>query len=303
MDAGYKSGPQFIIVGAAKSGTTSIFKYLNQHPEIFIPAIKECRFFSQLPRNQRGWGAERFPNGGIREPRQYLELYEKNREQTCGDVSNDYLYYYHPSIENIKKLLGDKVKIIIILRNPVDRAYSNFLHHVREGWEQGSFEKALEFEKARCEQKWAWPYHYKQVGLYYRQVKAYLENFKDVRVYLFEDLNHNLRQLMQDIFLFLKVDSRFEPEISKKYNVSGFPRSKLVQQLIQNRSRFNKLIKPVYEIIPKAVRMSINQGIKSLNLKKIPMEPSARSYLKEYFRQDIKQLNSIIANDISHWLQ
>ena len=91
--------PNFLVVGSAKSGTTSLFNYLTQHSDIYIPEVKECRFFSQLPKNYKGLGAEFFPNSGITDERDYFELFSGHEDKVCGDISNDYLYYYEKSIE------------------------------------------------------------------------------------------------------------------------------------------------------------------------------------------------------------
>ena len=90
--------PNFLVVGAAKSGTTSLFNYLIQHSDIYIPAVKECRFFSQLPKNFKGLGAEFFPNSGLTDERDYFKLFSGHETRVCGDISNDYLYYYEKRI-------------------------------------------------------------------------------------------------------------------------------------------------------------------------------------------------------------
>ena len=89
------------MVGAAKSGTTSLFNYLTKHSDIYIPEVKECRFFSQLPKNYKGLGAEFFANNGITDERDYFKLFSGHENKVCGDISNDYLYYYENSIQNI----------------------------------------------------------------------------------------------------------------------------------------------------------------------------------------------------------
>ncbi len=225
--------PGFLIVGAAKCGTTSLFHYLNEHPKIFIPEIKECRYFSQLGNDHQGLGAEYFVNTGISDENGYLELFKNQKDKLCGDISNDYLYYYERSIPNIKKLLGEDVKIIIILRNPVDRAYSNYMHSVRDGWEDSSFEEAIIKEPLRIQKNWAWPYHYVNVGRYFKQVKSYLDNFKNVKIYLFEDLK-NKQEFMNSLFSFLKLEPISYGKERKEYNISGYPKNKLFHSVITN---------------------------------------------------------------------
>ena len=213
--------PNFLVVGAAKSGTTSLFNYLTQHSDIYIPEVKECRFFSQLPKNYKGLGAEFFPNSGITDERVYFKLFCEHEDKVCGDMSNDYLYYYEKSIKNIKKYLGNEIKIVIVLRNPIDRAYSNYMHHIRDGWENISFEQALDDENRRIEENWGWSYHYVKTGMYYYQVKAYLDNFRQTKIYFFEELKFK-DSLLKDLYAFLEVRFTKELKDNKEYNVSGY---------------------------------------------------------------------------------
>jgi len=149
-----KRAPNFIVVGAAKSGTTSLFHYLNQHPDVFIPDKKECRFFSQMPGGFKGPGDEHVNETIIRTYSEYLELFKEAKSETAlGDVSPDYMFYYQNSIKNIKETLG-QVKIIIVLRNPVFRAFSQYMHFRRDGRENLSFEEALTQEESRQNQGW-----------------------------------------------------------------------------------------------------------------------------------------------------
>lgn len=296
--------PNFLIVGAAKSGTTSLFNYLNQHPDIFIPSRKECRFFSEMPRNFIGGGSAEYQNDTIQSIEEYKELFKEGKYvKAKGDISNDYLFYYDRSISNIKKYLGNEVKIIVILRNPIDRAYSNYLHHVREGWENLSFEEALEKEGERKSNNWAWPFLYKEVGLYYKQVKAYMESFAHVQVYLYEELA-NMPKILSTIFQFIEVENIDISNISNRYNISGYPKSKIVHCFMTRKNLFKKIIKPAYNfLIPGEQRKRFSAYIKNSNLKKTPMKYDTREHLTSYFKDDIMKLNSLIEKDCTSWLQ
>ena len=293
--------PNFLVVGAAKSGTTSLFNYLNQHPQIFIPAIKECRFFSQMPRNQKGLGAEKFQNEGIRDWEEYQRLFQGRKESRLGDISNDYLYFYQKSIQNIKAYLGSDVKIIISLRNPIDRAYSNYLHAIREGWENLSFEEAIKAEQTRIAQGWAWPYHYVKVGLYYRQVKSYLSSFKDVKIFLFEDFK-DTKLLLDNVVEFLEVPP-FNFSTDKLYNVSGYPKSKLLHKFLLKDFLIKRIISfLIFKTFSEDVRKRLRAKILEKNLKKEPMRPETRRYLREVYKDDILKLQELIGRDLTSWL-
>lgn len=298
-----KNKPNFLVVGAAKSGTTSLFHYLNQHPDIYIPEVKECRFFSQLPKDFNGLGAEFFPNSGITDEKVYFDLFQGHEDKVCGDISNDYLYYYKESVRNIKKYLGDEVKIIIILRNPIDRAYSNYMHAVRDGWENLTFEESIIEETYRIQANWGWPYHYIQVGFYYQQVKAYLDNFLNVRVYLFEDLK-NKDEFLNDLYEFLNVKKIQGTEEDKVFNISGYPKNKFIHRLLIKDSVARKVLKPfVKAFFSKEKIQQIMTNLKNKNLEKKELNFKTRLYLEKLYREDIKKLSLLIKRDLSRWIK
>jgi len=280
-----------------------LFHYLNKHPNIYIPEVKECRFFSQLPKNFNGLGAEFFPNSGITDEKEYFELFRGYEDKFCGDISNDYLYYYEESIKNIKKYLDDDVKIIIILRNPIDRAYSNYMHHIRDGWENVNFEKALEEEEKRIQDNWGWSYHYVKTGMYYEQVKAYLKNFTNVKVYLFEEIK-NKEFFLNDLYTFLNVSKVENSEDSKEYNVSGYPKNKFIHNFLNNDNILKSIIKPMVKIfISKEKRQKLVSNMKNNNLEKRAMKLETREKLKNIFKEDIEKLSKLLNKDLSHWLK
>lgn len=295
------SKPDFLIVGAAKSGTTSLYRYLNNHPEIHIPDVKECRFFSQLPKNFNGLGAEFFVNEGITDEKIYFNLFDKSK--ICGDISNDYLYYHNESIKNIKKYVGSDIKIIIVLRNPVERAYSNFMHHVRDGWESKNFEDALLSEKKRIEENWGWSYHYFNTGLYYNQVKDYVDNFTNVKILLFEDLKD--QKNLDAIFKFLEL-KKINLDFSKeKYNASGLPKFLFIQRVFNNKKIlkfFSKLLKPVTSKKIRKKLLDFRLFLVNNNLKKTNMNLATRKMLVSRYYIEIKKLESLINRDLSSWL-
>jgi hypothetical protein len=294
-----KAKPNFLIVGAAKSGTTSLFHYLNQHPDIYIPEVKECRFFSQLPKNFNGLGAEFFPNSGITDAKEYFGLFEGYESQVCGDISNDYLYYHEESIVNIKKYLGDGVKILIILRNPIDRAYSNYMHAIRDDWENLTFEESIIQESSRIKENWGWPYHYVKTGFYYNQVKAYVDNFKNIKIYLYDELKDS-ENFIDSIFKFLNVKKINIENKKEIFNASGYPKNKIIHKLINNDSALKRLIKPIAKKILNRNSLKI---IKNNNLKRMPLNLKTRQYLQGVYIEDIEKLSNLIDRDLTNWIK
>ncbi|WP_115719139.1 sulfotransferase family protein [Gallaecimonas mangrovi] len=293
----------FIVAGAAKSGTTSIFQYLNSHPDIFIPDVKECRYFSKLNKDFKGLGAEFFANEGITDDDEYQSLFQNHQDKKCGDISNDYLYYHKESIANIKKTVGDSVKIIIILRNPIERAFSNYMHHIRDGWENLSFKDALIREDERIKDNWGWSYHYKSVGLYSEQVKDYLKNFENVKICLFEDLR-NRHVFIKDICHFIGIDEDEVDLDMKEFNRSGRPKSKAVMRFSEGKGFLASIIKPFIRLfLPKNIRENIAGKIKDVNLSKEYISLEDKTFLIDFYREDIKNLEGVIKRDLSAWLK
>lgn len=300
--------PNFLIAGTAKSGTTALHYYLQQHPEIYMPTRrKELRFFSEMSGQYNGVGDEIYRTPIAKSFDDYLTYYEEvKREKRIGESSPDYLFHYGKSIENIKKYLGDP-KIIIILRNPTARAYSHYLMYVRDERETLSFEEALAQEEQRKRENWEWGWLYKEVGLYYSQVKAYIDNFSDVRVYKFEDLKNNSASLLGDLYSFLEVDTSFIPRnLQVQYNVSGIPKRKYIQNFLKKPNTVTSILKPMLnyclpETTKEFMKNSIH-NIKRRNMIKIEMSLNEKNFLNEYYKEDVNKLRKLINDDLPDWL-
>lgn len=141
--------PNFLIVGASKSGTSSIYHYLKQHPDIFFSnKQKEGRYFSKMEGDFQDPGDSKIDATITKNLEQYQLLFDAYKnEKAIGDISPEYLYFYEKAIPQIKKDLGDIAKIIIILRSPVERAFSGFTHLKRDNRESLTFEEGLSLEK------------------------------------------------------------------------------------------------------------------------------------------------------------
>ncbi|MEP9410017.1 MAG: sulfotransferase [Candidatus Brocadia sp.] len=294
--------PNFLIVGAAKSGTTSLYYYLNQHPEVYMSPIKEPGFFIaqflELPPKRRSQIIENFDD--------YKKLFKNVRdEKAIGEATPAYLYYYENTIRYILDYLGD-VKIIIILRNPVDRAFSDYQMRVRNSGERLSFEDALLAEDKRKNMALTYGcgWHYKSVGFYYNQVKAYMENFSQVRVYLYDELLANPSVLMKDVYAFLSVDTSFPLNTDVQYNVGGVPKNKFVHNILVNlRLLKSPLMRLAKVFFPDTKMQVFLENFRKRNLEKIKMKPETREYLVNLYRDDILKLQGLINKDLSHWLQ
>src|SRR5437764_4019648 len=225
--------PNFFIVGAARSGTTSLDRYLSQHPQIFITPRKEVHFFAadQFPRT--GPGDEGLNRRVIKDGDQYAQLFAGVAgEKAIGESSVFYLCF-PGTAERIAQAVPD-AKIIVLLREPVDRAYSSYMHLVRDGREHLGFEEGLSHEGERRQKGFEPMWWYKELGLYYKQVKRYLDVFgtQRVKVVLYDEFCLNTVQVVRDVFAFLGVKEDVIIDTSVRYNVAGVPKSRRLYTLL-----------------------------------------------------------------------
>jgi hypothetical protein len=290
--------PNFLIVGAAKAGTTFLYYLLQQHPEVFMPErTKEPSFFVH--------------NFAFSSWDRYLDLFEGGRgKKAIGEASTAYLTAPE-SPQWINEKLED-VRIIILLRDPVERAYSLYSWMVMEGWEWApTFERALLEEEKRLpdqfpRKKWQrgffWNYMYFRSGLYFEQVKRYIDTFgrERVGVYLFEDLVAQPARTYADVCQFLGISDQFEPDFSAK-NISRFPRSIQVQYFLRGLQLSTKKL-PVRAqyIARKCLYPLIDLNVKWGDKKRLPSQ--VRKQLQEAYREDIHKLSKLIGRDLSLWL-
>jgi hypothetical protein len=295
--------PNFLIIGAAKSGTTALYEYLKQHPQIYLSPVKEPEFFSfegeQL--NYGGPGVT-INASSITNLEAYQRLFQQASEQQMARGEASALSLYIPKAAGRIKHYVPNAKLIAILRNPVDRAYASFTHLIRDGREPiTDFAQALAAEKQRIEQNWGFLWRYQDLGFYFRQLKPYFDTFDpaQIKVYLYDDFCSNPWEIMLDIFEFLEVDKSFIPDMSDKPNISGIPRNQALQVFLNQPNPIKTALKPL--IPTKFYQKAINKIMK-YNLSKPSLEPKIREQLILVFKQDILQLQSLISRDLSNWL-
>ena len=297
--------PNFLIIGAGKSGTTSLYQYLQQHPNIYMSPHKEPRFFAFEGEsiNFQGPG-DLTRTKFFTDIETYCTLFQGvSNEAAIGEASVCYLHIPKAS-ERIQHYLPN-VKLIVILRNPVERAYSNFLQLVRAGLEPISdFAQAMSAEEERIRNNWSYRWHYRQKGFYYVHLKRYFDKFDSgqIKIYLYEDFNADSISIVQDIFQFLEVEDTFIPNTSQKHNVSGIPKNKTLDKLIRYSNGTKNILKPL--LPSKQLRQRIKTSLISLNFGKKPqLQPEVRRQFIEDYREDILRLQDLIQRDLSHWLK
>lgn len=297
--------PNFLIIGAAKSGTTALHSYLAQHPQVFMPSTKETNFFAFEGQslNFNGKLASGYRQGIVTTLTDYSAQFDAVTTETAiGEACPSYLYST-AAPERIQHYVPH-AKLIAILRNPVDRAYSNFLHHIRDRLETcQQFPEALAIESDRINDNWWWGFHYTQVGLYSAQIERYLSCFdrSQIKIYLYEDLQEKPDAVMKELFAFLDVDSDFELEMSARPNATGISQNQALDYLIKESNP----LKSVYQaILPASLRRGLTERIQALNPKVKPnLSRELRVSLVDTFRNDIVALERLLDRDLSAWLE
>lgn len=299
--------PNFLIIGAAKSGTSALYRYLGQHPQIYMSARKEPHFFSFNSRTKFTQGPGDTIPLAITEFSEYCSLFEGVTDETViGEASPTYLYV-PGTAERISKTLPD-VKMIAILRQPVERAYSAYMHVVRDGREPVSdFCKAIYEEERRIEDNWGPIWHYINGGFYYKQLMRYFSLFSDsqVKVILYDDFKENALKTIKGVFDFVGVESNFSPDVSVKPNVSGFPKSMFFHKLIHNTFMKDNPIKWISRLfIPEELRWRFTTMIRNKNLVKKPLSNNLKRRLtKRFYYEEIMRLQDLLDRDLSAWLE
>lgn len=232
----------------------------------------------------------------------YVRLFEgAENSPAVGESSADTLYFYQGTIPVIKQYLGDP-KIIIMLRNPVKRAFSSYQHLVRDLREELSFEEGLKEEPNRIKNNWELIYHYTAASMYADSVNAFLENFSNVKVILNEDLEKTPQLVLRDIFRFLGIDPNCDVNTDIRYNVSGKPKSQWLHQFFFEGNMARKLARPIVRrLFSPETRIRISQKIQQKNLTRLTINPETKSRLQLFFEEDVRRLEGILQRDLSVW--
>lgn len=300
--------PNFLIIGASKCGTTSMYHYLDQHPSIYMSPLKETNFFSfegEEPafsaRSDEALNALQYKI--ITDIESYRALFDGVRGETAvGEASPGYIFYPRAP-ERIHHYLPG-VRLIAILRDQAERAYSKFWFCRRDGHElETDFLRAFHDEENRIRKNWHPIWQYKTRCLYYPGLKRYFDTFdrEQIRVYLYEDFKADTIGVMGDIFRFIGVGDSFVPDTSIIHHKSGEPRIKAVHNFLARPSALKSAIKP---LIPDGIRRRAACAVMNKNISAKPaLSKEARREVVDFFREDIEKVQELIGHDLSAWLR
>ncbi len=295
--------PNFLIVGPTKCGTTSFSIYINQHPDVFIPRLKEPHFFSNkvasLPLG--GPGSDKVEASYIKTFGDYKELYSGRTEKALGDATADTIYYKDRIVPVIKEHIGDP-KIIIILRDPVKRAFSAYQHLIRDRRESLTFEEALEQEEQRISENYDPLFHYRSCSMYADAVKVFRQSFTDVLVLFTSDLYEQPDETFRTVFEFLGVDPDFKVDSGQRHNISGKPKNQAINDFVSKESKLRSLLRPLIRLFTtEAMRKKVVYNIQKKNLQRLEMLPETESRLRKYFSEDIEALEKELDVELGEW--
>ena len=303
---GSRRNPNFFIVGTAKAGTTSLYEHLGRHPEVFISPMKEPQylaledgvFIASNGHKNTAQSIRSYPPV-VQTEEQYNALFaEVSSEKAVGEASTLYLYS-KLAPQRIARRYPD-AKIIIILRDPLDRAYSQFLHHVRDGHETTKdFWKAFSNEEERLDRGPFW--HYRRMGLYYAQVRQYVERFDNDQVHIvrFEEIKQNMSAVLRELFCFLEINDSIEETSVSVRNKTGMPRSRWLNYLLFLARRY-PLLRRFTHLIPDVFRRQI-RAFRNRNLYKPELNEEVRARCASTFLEDIERLETLIGRSFSGW--
>jgi hypothetical protein len=298
--------PNFLIIGAAKSGTTSLYYYLKQHPQIYMSPVKEPSFFAFEGTKPEFYGPWKrwASHNAVTDIDSYRALFRGVAdEMAIGEASP--IYLVHPRApERIKHYIPD-AKLIGILRNPVDRAYSAHLMRVLYTGESLDFLQVVRQRRGIRGPQWP-----KQpiidVGFYYAHLKRYFDMFDraQIRVYLHEALRTVPLSVLQDIARFLGVDDSFVPDLSVQHMAGGVPRSPLWGAVLIVLDRAKRMLRLFIPASLQQRGVNYFNHLRRRGLAKAPrLEPAVRRELLQVYKEDILKLQDLIQCDLSAWLQ
>lgn len=279
----------FLVIGAQKAATTSLHQYLSEHPAIYVPPEKEVMFFSSRERYARGmqWYV-----------REHFSAARDN--QAWGEVSPHYMCY--PETPQRIAALAPTVKLIALLRNPIDRAYSHYRMSVRRGLENRAFEEAVRdsvYRECRSDADVQENFDYVQFSRYGTILSRYLKHFagQQIRVYFTENLSARPREVLADVFRFLGVDNSFVPgNLRVRYHVGGERRFAWLGFLVPS----GLVQRIALSVLPRSVGRYLNFWLEQWSVLPVTDEgppERVRAELREHLRSEVALLRELFACD------
>ena len=306
--------PNFFVIAPPRSGTTSLHHLLDQHPQIYMCPIKETHFFN-LEGEQFLWKEpdakkikrlkrDRAYQAKVTHIETYRSLFEGvSDEIAIGEACPTY-FRSPKAAERIRHYVPN-AKLIVILRNPVDRAYSAYIARAASyNWLPDGFAHIPRTTRSEGIEKVDVQRAFVSIGFYSAHLKRYFDTFDraQIKVYLYRDLTSDPAGTLRGIYRFLHVDETFRPDMSVRYGATGIPRSKFLHRVIKRVTSPGPVKTFLRPFVPLSLRRFLSE-IRNKNLVKPPLDPEIRQEWIMLYREDILQLQDLIQRDLSEWLE
>ncbi len=301
--------PDFLVIGAGKSGTTSLDNYLRQHPQVFMPPIKEPNFYGFELYSEKDFLSDpeelEYFKCSITDKSEYLNLFKGVEKSFMkGEVSNTYMYHDNACFQ-IKKYIPH-VKLIAILRQPAERLYSRFLHLVRESrMPTNSFSDCLQEGNI-----WWKRNDLVQEGFYFKHLSKFYDHFpkSQLKVILYEDFRKDPHKQLSEVYSYLGLANDFQPDMSVSFNKSGFIKNKFYDNIF---GQTGLVTKTAQAIIPSKMYLQLKHSqmlhrilnnVRQRNLHRPHLDEGLKDNVTSLYTEDIQSLSALIGKDLKHWL-
>lgn len=307
-------GTDFFVIGVVKGGTTSLYDYLNQHPEIYLPPIKEINHFSDKDIDHASFlpgyaqdvdlDLERYFDKGmpemihiahVRSEKDYARLYSPaGPEQIKGDISNSYMIC--PSSAGAIHSYNPNARIIVVLRNPIRRVWSQYLMNLREAkTNREDLLSELESDSKAVKTGWGANHQYLELGKYAEQLQRYYELFsaEQIHVVLFEEYVTGPQAELGKICKFLGVHEVFQFDTESKKNAASLPRNKALNQALVQSG----IMSGAKKLVPRRFRQGLAKVLYSD--KDLPeMSAEESDHLRSYYAEEVQKTGHLIKRDL-----
>lgn len=307
MDASAPAGPDFLVIGAAKSGTTALDEFLRRHPDARLPSVREPNHFAFVDdppdlRDHRGRPAA-LTRTTITDPAAYRRAFPSPGPHTrAGETSPAYLYV-PGTAERIARVRPD-VRLVAILREPGARAFSAYQHLRREGREPLTFRQALDAEPERIAQRWGLLWRYVDTGRYGSQLLRYLDVFPREQVLLLrhDELTRDPSGTLRRVLGFVGLDPDVDLDTSGRFNVSGVPRSRFLHAVTNPPAGVRRA---VARLVPTGIAERLRGAqarALSRNLEKVEADPADLARVRQALADQTRVLADLTGWDLASWL-
>jgi hypothetical protein len=303
---GRERRPNFLLIGAAKAGTTALWSYLAQHPDIYLTENKEPNYFAFPggPPNCRGPAPpevvhELLLKFSVTDWDEYLALFRGRTEPALGEASVRYLYVPEAA-QRIHARLPD-VRLIAVLREPVARLHSHYWMNRQFHLEDLSLDDALAAEEERTAAGWGYDWHYVGVGRYAAQVERYFRLFgrERVAVFLQDELRVDASEVVRRASRFLGVSDSFEADVNQRVKEGYRPRLESLDRLLYYPNPARSL---GFRVLGPERFQALRTRLRRWNAAPVPpLEQRRRAQLAERFQDDVARLEDLLGRDLSAW--